>query len=546
MSHLIAVSVGPVQELIAAARRTRDLWFGSHLLSEISRSVAKAIEDRGGVPIFPASTDAENVANVILAELPEGDPRSAATAAKDAGQGRWLEFAEEVRREAREAIREEIWEDQVSDVPEFFAAWVASTGDYRSDRRELARLLAGRKNCRDFRPARGRAGVSKSSLDGQRESALRPRSEWRSGIRSRLRIREGEQLDAVGLVKRLAGGSRGYPSVARIAADPWVRGCAARLEPAREACRGLGTDVIRGIDFEQYRDFPYEGTAVYLSRHHELMEETGATPEDLKPLRDALARLPAPDPYLAVLVADGDRMGAAISRLDSAEANREFSRSLADFAMGARGIVERHKGVAVYAGGDDVLAFLPVDRCLDCARELHEDFGKKMARYEGATLSAGIALGHFMENLEDLLEYGRAAEKSAKRPDRNGLAVHLHKRGGAPIVVRSRWEEEPDRRLTRFAEWLNAGEIPTRLPYELRAMARLYESWGEDAVSAIAGDLRRLIARKSSRGSGEVAERLSGELGEMSSEGLSRLSRELLVARQIATGLRQASGGAGR
>jgi hypothetical protein len=33
MSYLLAISVGPVQEFIVAARRTRDLWFGSYLLS---------------------------------------------------------------------------------------------------------------------------------------------------------------------------------------------------------------------------------------------------------------------------------------------------------------------------------------------------------------------------------------------------------------------------------------------------------------------------------------------------------------------------------
>ena len=35
------------------------------------------------------------------------------------------------------------------------------------------RLLAGRKNCRDFLPANGRPGVPKSSLDGLRESVLK-------------------------------------------------------------------------------------------------------------------------------------------------------------------------------------------------------------------------------------------------------------------------------------------------------------------------------------------------------------------------------------
>jgi hypothetical protein len=53
MSHLIAISVGPVQEFIAAARRTRDLWFGSYLLSEISKAVAQSVQDHGGRLIFP-------------------------------------------------------------------------------------------------------------------------------------------------------------------------------------------------------------------------------------------------------------------------------------------------------------------------------------------------------------------------------------------------------------------------------------------------------------------------------------------------------------
>ncbi len=87
MSHLLAISVGPVQGFIAAARRTRDLWFGSYLLSEISRAVAKAIENQGGQLIFPASSDADNVANVILAELGSGgDPKEVAANAKKAAR----------------------------------------------------------------------------------------------------------------------------------------------------------------------------------------------------------------------------------------------------------------------------------------------------------------------------------------------------------------------------------------------------------------------------------------------------------------------------
>jgi CRISPR-associated protein Cmr2 len=36
MNYSMVIGVGPVQEFIASARRSRDLWFGSWLLSEPS------------------------------------------------------------------------------------------------------------------------------------------------------------------------------------------------------------------------------------------------------------------------------------------------------------------------------------------------------------------------------------------------------------------------------------------------------------------------------------------------------------------------------
>ncbi len=42
-SYLLLVSLGPVQDFIASARRTRDLHFGSWFLSELSRAAAYEI-----------------------------------------------------------------------------------------------------------------------------------------------------------------------------------------------------------------------------------------------------------------------------------------------------------------------------------------------------------------------------------------------------------------------------------------------------------------------------------------------------------------------
>lgn len=45
MKYLMIFSIGPVQEFIATARRSRDLWYGSWMLSELSKAAAKTISE---------------------------------------------------------------------------------------------------------------------------------------------------------------------------------------------------------------------------------------------------------------------------------------------------------------------------------------------------------------------------------------------------------------------------------------------------------------------------------------------------------------------
>ena len=563
-AHLLNIALGPVQEFIAAARRTRDLWFGSFMLSEISNAAAKEVKLKGCTLIFPATVAEDedaNVANVILATVPDGIlPKDVADAARKAAEDYWAESAEKTHSEFGGVIREEIWKEQLKGVLEFYAAWVPFTPEtYQTQRIRLAKLMAGRKNCRNFEAGPLRLGVPKSSLDGLRETVLveGDRTTWPRA----LRIRPGEQLDIVGLVKRTAGGKKGYPSVSRIAADPWLRGVSARgdLTQLVAACRELNrAGLLNGIEHrrfsQSYSNFRYEGTAVYRNRHHEILEGTAEIEERLAPLRKALAEVERaaakaglgkePDPYLAVLVADGDNMGAAISDCETVEKNQDFSAKLATFATEAGKIVMQHHGILVYAGGDDVLAFLPLDTALCCARELHDAFGRIMS---SATLSVGVAIGHFYEHLEDLLAYGRDAEKDAKKPDRNGLAVHLHKRGGAPVKVRQHWGTDPDGRLLRYARWFLAGSISGRIPYELHRLADLYDDWPEDTRrDALQKDACRLIDKKRPGGEldqmAEIRAAIGGE-GVTTPDGLRLLARELLVARQLAVALRQSGKG---
>jgi len=536
-SYLLAINIGPVQEFISAARRTRDLWFGSELLSEISRAAATAIAEHGSL-IFPANVEVPNIANVILAEVHGPDPVEIAEAAKAAARQKWLAVANNVRESIPEqAVRVDTWKNQIGDVIEVYAAWVPRSSSYQDDRRRLNRLMAGRKNARDFKSAFGEAGVPKSSLDGQRESVLAKAIS--DSIRKQLRLSAGERLDAVGLVKRQGFGTQTYPSVARVAADPWVQGAEKLgiLPELVNACEKLEANGLRRLRGELYSDFPYEGTVIYKDRHPDLIAETALTKNDLKPVADIVKGTPSP--YLAVLVADGDRMGEKLALFGDPNEHRAFSEKLASFANDVAELIAHHRGILVYAGGDDVLAFLPVNSCLECANDLRKQFHE----ITEATLSVGIGIGHFMENLEDLLDYGRTAEKAAKASGRNALAIHLHKRGGAPIRVASPWTADLHGHLAAMADLITRKKLSGRVAYDLRRMADLYREWN-DPKDAIQRDVNRMLAAKKPGGGDSETSAIQTlvENRVKDSETLDAFARELLIARLLSEVQRQADG----
>lgn len=618
--HLLVLSIGPVQDFITAARRTRDLWFGSHLLSEISKAAARTVASIGGQLIFPvpknlAELDENsdlNVANVILAELPATlSPESLRHSAYEAARACWKGYAKLAKDTlSKDAVASfisgEIWADQENDVIEFYAAWtpLASPQHYQNARQHVMHLLAGRKACRNFAPAKGRAVVPKSSLDGARETVLicgRSQHETRmlrsnflqkdenKELAQRLRLSAGEELDIIGVTKRAAT-KETFPSVVRVAADPWIRGiekqggkAIALLQQIAQKCRGAAFATGTGKRHYQ-RIFPYDGAILYPSRLASMMRpsknseqdfgefSTLLSQEDQKALRDIKIRLeelqkPAPkglgcgepDPYLAVLVADGDRMGKTISAIKSADEHRAFSRQLAQFAGEASEIVTAHHGCLVYSGGDDVLAFVPVDQCLDCARALHDKFEELTARWKdeegkSPTLSVGIAIGHCLEPMEDLLGYGRAAERAAKEPDRNGLAVHLHTRGGAPIKIRAYWSVDAqalDRRLQTWAELHQKDQIPDKAAYDLRVLAQDYHSWPTSTLeqqsalaSALQSDALQMIKRKRGKRGDEGLTQLTALLHVVkSAEEALQVADEIILAKRIAEALMQAAGG---
>jgi len=568
--YLLAIAIGPVQDFIAAARRTRDLWYGSKLLSDVSKAVAEQLKEEGVELIFPSAEslkkdsgdDNINIANQIVALARNIDAdkiQALAKKAKEAAHNYWhsqVKQAQDIAHEKNgdDLIDSEIWLHQRNDVLELYAAWVPLENDekYTKQRERLMALLNARKHTRNFRPGQGFVGVRKSLLDGARESVLPKEKLTQNQIEAcyRLGIKVTsahycEPLDLTGVVKRAHGSKMGFPSVARIAADSWIRkleGLKTKegqyiLEELCKEAEKIQKYLISRIDVikhPHYRNFPFDGTLFYLDRYPSiLIEADEANNKTLEGFRQRLAELihnDEPSPYLAIISADGDRMGEVLKNHAILEDHQAISRQLAAFSSQARQCVEKHFGACIYAGGDDVLALVPLNQALPCARALHSVFDRALRDYcssqNPATLSVGIAVGHFMESLHDLRELAKEAEHCAKGDERNGLSIIFQPRGGNRYVWRESWSRSPDQHLQDWIGAFDSKALPSTLPYDLARLLDVYEHFQEPLVE----DARRLPKVKATNHA-----KLLDRINKCSTkESMQQLIDELLLASRLA------------
>lgn len=443
MNYLLSISIGPVQDFIAAARRTADLYAGSQILQELIRGTTQYLANQGAQLIFPADPDSDG-ANKILAKV-EGDPKALADGAKQAAQKKLIELWEEAKKAVPSGLIDEARAQvQLESFLEFYAAWIPlpDRTKYPEVRLQVERLLAGRKALRDFAPTQQHDdGVPKSPLDPSRAAVIDPR-EWQ-GVSilagddyKPLRIKATEHLDALSLLKRIYG--------------------------VQKSGKVVDTHTMARRAWNPQ-----------------------AMPDDR--YGDDDDHIPEPQPYLAILVADGDRMGELISRQEDPEAHRRLSQTLDTFAQKAREIVQKYHGFMVYSGGDDVLAFLPVNQAIACAQDLSEEFRHRVR----GTLSAGVAVVHYREPLSISLGNAREAERAAKNGGRDALAVALHTRGGAPITVVRKWD---NLRWPELLDYYAQGDLTQGLAYELRALALEWQD--EMNVAYLQAEAERILARK--------------------------------------------------
>ena len=556
---LLHFTLGPVQGFIADARRTRDLWAGSFLLSWLSGQAMAALARAHGRIIFPkvdeddlfkaimATRDGEEILaapfigslpNRFKAEVTEAGDLPGETCRAAIAEA-WKGLTDAVYAQFIEGEIESlgkdtkvIWDRQV--VGFWDMNWVA--GEELGDGSD-GRWLDRRKNWRTHYGGKaGTEGGDHCRLMGRYQeisgyhrigSRREQQAFWEAlsevGGIGALDLKADERLCAIALTKRLfprldclkqiIGWTPGegqvdvlhWPSVSYIAAVPWLKAADNSLGNSeqsaywRDAHKNLSSDFM-GESATKWFGFPGNGL-FKLDGHLLHRDGVAAWPgEDLEGKDDA-EKAEARGRLLQGLTAIEKKLGArasefyAVLLMDGDSIGKRLGINPCVVRDGLASFTARVKkyfappndsnGVLIYAGGDDVLALMPVDTAIHAARMLRKQYdlafedakrgsaslGKRADHY---TMSAAIVFAQYKIPLRRVLSQAHhfLDDIAKARNGRDSVAIAVVKPGGLAFSWVSAWGEDetgPLGTLIDLSRSLNADrQISSSLFYNLK------------------------------------------------------------------------------
>lgn len=216
-------TLGPVQGFVAQARRTRDFWAGSFLLSWLAGVAICAVEKQGGEIIFPIPN--QNFLDAILGKNKEAKPQQGGipnrfmadisncqkfdgNAVTNAVKQAWLAIADKVWEKDRQGLEQqgyptkEIWERQNNNFWDM--SWVITEGrdtsalDKRKNFRTHTTSVEGGYKCMMMEGYQELSGAS------DKNSGKKRRNYWVSLVQliHSKDIGETEELCAIAYIKR--------------------------------------------------------------------------------------------------------------------------------------------------------------------------------------------------------------------------------------------------------------------------------------------------------------------------------------------------------
>jgi CRISPR-associated protein Cmr2 len=315
-NYLFTLTITPVQSFIRQARKTKDLFVGSEILSSLMKKALEEIDEKE--IIFPQNR--EFVSNKFVAKLENKDP-------KEVGE----KLENSINKDFINLIFKNTNKCDSAFYDFFKVYWVAVklSDDYKKSYKQLEQNLGAIKNLRDFKQNTQPEGKAKCVLCGERNQEEE---------------NNGDKLCLICYTKRVCtkDNKSSFPST-----------------------------------------------------------------EDISNEKR----------YYALIQIDIDDMGKKLSSLEM-DKQQELSGKLGEFTQKTKDIIS--KKYTIYAGGDDFLGFIELEKLFDIMHKIKQNFS-----IPNMTFSTSIVIAHDKAPLHKVLDFSREllAETKNHFDDKNGVGI---------------------------------------------------------------------------------------------------------------------------
>jgi len=207
----------------------------------------------------------------------------------------------------------------------------------------------------------------------------------------------------------------------------------------------------------------------------------------------ALKRGKSPRPYYALIAMDGDGITAKIA---AHYANiHDVTTAMTAFCCDTvpQVVHGQFHGQLIFAGGDEFIAFAPLDEALDIVQAIRDRF-----TLEGCSISAGIVIAHLSAPLRQAMSMvhdviGRAKGEKGSTRYGNGVRMLVDKRSGAPVEAGWRFDEPAVFAfIAQTVALRRDGKLGRGFLTDLLGVVELFTEGGGDAVRL---EAHRLLKR---------------------------------------------------
>lgn len=430
------LSISPVQSFISQARKTKDLYAGSHVLSELCRKAIEIFESYGGNVILPAKKN-DSLPNIFLGEV-----YTEKSELKNVGN----KIEEELKTFFKNKSVQKIapfaeFESQIDDFLEInWLFYPYEKDNYQESYKKIAELHSAIKNVKRFKPFEEKAG-RKCSLCGVRNALFcgkKGKQKWKENLIREKFIEDTEGLCGICYAKRVLDHS--LPSLANICLMDWLKNI------KKDELVKLRTE-INFFDEEMFFNPELDSIKEFIKEHS----------LDVKKQKK----------YYALLKLDIDDMGKWLSGKNGTNGKDlktfqiELSEKLTECSSSMKAIIDEYcYGKTVYAGGDDFLGFVNLEYLFEVVSEIKDIFKfEERSILKKLTYSISIVISHYKSPLHKVLDLSRELMEETKNAfdDKNGMGVivlsnsSIHSkcycRYESFILLKKLWEEKTGNNL---------------------------------------------------------------------------------------------------